>query len=124
MRKTLLALPLLLAACATPFELCVADASKDMRVLDKLIAQTRENIARGYAIGTETYFETEEQVCGTLNDQPVYCEVPVARTREVPVAIDLAAEQAKLQSLLDRRARDSANMAAIIDQCRARYPDA
>ncbi len=122
MRKMSLALPLVLAACASPYEICVANANKDIRVLDDLIAQARENIARGYGIRSETSFSTEKQVCGENAGKPVYCEVAVPDTVEVPVAIDLKAEQKKLQSLQATRQKKLARASVAARQCRARYP--
>lgn len=123
MRHFLLALPVLLAACASPYESCVANATRDIRVLDGLIAQTRGNIARGYAIRNEEYFETEQQICGEVDGKPLYCDVPVALEREVPVAIDLKAEQAKLRSLLDTREQKARQAQAVARECRLRHPE-
>ncbi len=123
MRNLFLGLPLLLAACASPYQNCVASATRDIRILDQLIAQTRANISRGYAIRTEDYFDTEEQVCGEVDGKPVYCELPVAQEREVPVAIDLKAEQAKLQSLLKARNEKAARAVTLAEQCRQLHPE-
>jgi hypothetical protein len=41
----------------------------------------------------------------------------------VPVAIDLVAEQAKLDSLLDRQPRMQAQANAAVEQCRLYYPE-
>ena len=65
-RLSILAL-LLLAACATPLERCIASATKELRVVSGLIASTQANINRGYAIVSENYFVTEEQVCGQVD---------------------------------------------------------
>ena len=123
MRNTLLLTPLLLAACATPYEICIAQAQQDIRVLDGLIAQTRGNIQRGYALQQQEQIDTVEQYCGEQNGQPVFCEVPVVEVFEVPVAIDMDSEQAKLASLLktrDRKQREAQQAAA---RCAARYPE-
>ena len=123
MRKLFLSFPLLLAACASPYEVCVHRAQKDVRVLDGLIEKSQGNIRRGYGIRSEEYFETEKQVCGKQGDKVFYCDVAVPKTRDVPVAIDLAAEKAKLQSLIKTRAQKlrAANNAAA--QCRLRHPE-
>lgn len=121
-RLPILAL-LLLAACATPLERCIASATKELRVLSGLIASTRANINRGYAIVTENYFVTEEQVCGLVDGEAVYCDVPVAESRDVPVAIDLNAEQAKLNSLLTKRAELGQQAEARIEYCNIQHPN-
>jgi len=121
-RLPILAL-LLLAACATPLERCIASATKELRVLSGLIASTRANINRGYAIVTENYFVTEEQVCGLVDGEAVYCDIPVAESRDVPVAIDLNAEQAKLDSLLTKRAELKMRADAAIGHCKNQYSD-
>jgi len=124
MRKVIL-FPLLgLAACATPLQQCINNASQDFRVVSGLIATTQANIQRGYAIRTEEYFETGQQVCGVIEGQEIYCEVPVAQTREVPVAIDLNAEAAKLESLQAKRAELAESSNAAISQCQRTYPEA
>ena len=123
MRNLLLGLPLVLAACASPYQRCVGSANKDIRVLNQLIATTQANISRGYAIRTEEYFDTEQQVCGEVDGEPVYCDVPVPQEREVPVALDLDAERAKLQSLLKARDEKATQAVALAQQCRQLHPE-
>ncbi len=123
MRKFILGFALLVAACATPLEQCIANSSRDLRVLNGLVAQTRGNIERGFAIRSEEYFETEEQVCGAIDGEAVYCNVPVAQSRNVPVAINLDAEQAKLNSLLNKQAELSQRANAVAAECRIRHPE-
>ena len=114
---------LALAACATPFEQCVSNATKDIRVLNRLITVTQGNLTRGYAIEERPTLENENQVCGEIDGEPVYCEVAVAGTKKVPVAIDLVAEAAKLDSLLARRAKMSSYAEKVVAQCGALYPE-
>ncbi len=121
-RLSILAL-LPLAACATPLERCIARATKELRVLSGLISSTQANINRGYAIVTENYFVTSEQVCGEVEGEKVYCDVPAAKSRDVPVAIDLNAEQAKLNSLLTKRAELGDQAEARIKYCNIQHPD-
>ncbi len=121
-RLSILAL-LLLAACATPLERCIASATKELRVVSGLIASTQANINRGYAIVSENYFVTEEQVCGQVDGEKVYCDIPVAESRDVPVAIDLNAEQAKLNSLLTKRSELGGQTEARIEYCSIQHPD-
>lgn len=122
LRPTVLSL-LALAACASPQERCISGATKDLRILSGLIASTQGNINRGYAVVTEEYFETESQVCGVVDGQDVYCDVAVPQTREVPKAIDLNAEQAKLQSLLEKQGELRARSRATIAECKRQHPE-
>jgi len=122
MRRFLLVSLLGLAACATPLEQCIYNANKDVRVLSQLIAVTEGNINRGYAIATEDYIETEEQLCGVVDNVKVYCEIPVTQSRKVPVAVDLNAEAAKLRSLITKRAELAQRADAVISECRIVYP--
>ncbi len=123
MRKTVLALPLLLAACASPFEICVANANQDLRVIDRLIAETRGNIQRGYGFRTKETYATEQQPCGEQGGKTIYCETPVVISEQVPVAIDMAAERAKLASLLETRARKQTEAGATVAACRRQHPE-
>ena len=124
MRPYLIGSLFFLAACVTPQQQCIDNATKDLRVVEGLVKTTQLNISRGYAIKEEEYFELEPQVCGVVNGQEVWCDVPVAYTREVPVAIDLDAEQAKLDSLLAKREELAARAEAVVEECRRLYPEA
>lgn len=112
-----------LVACASPQEVCVAKASKNLRTMDQLIAETRANLARGFAIKTESFVVNELQKCGVENGEDVFCEVAVADERKVPVAIDLGAEQQKLNSLVSRRAGMAKAVQSATAQCRAQFPE-
>jgi len=127
MRRALLLLPLALAACSTPREACINDATRELRVLGDLVSQTQGNLSRGYAIGERqeviTILETCEAVSesGDITDFP--CDRTEIRTQEFPVAIDLNAEQAKLNSLLERQAILNRQSQSIIQQCIAIHPE-
>ena len=120
-------LPLLLglAACATPREMCISNASKDLKVVDQLVRTTQGNLARGYAIETQQVLVNTEQVCGQdpVTKKDIMCTVAVSDEQQVPVAIDLVAEEAKLNSLLARRAELIAQRDKVIQQCIAMYPE-
>lgn len=129
MRATFLLLPLLalLAACATPRERCVNSASAELRTLDRLIAETRGNLERGYALQEVQEVRVIRTTCTGKNEDGTTftfpCEETDTFTRDVPVAIDLTAEQAKLDSLLARRVEEANRVALLIDQCIATYPE-
>ncbi|MBE0412204.1 hypothetical protein [Yoonia sp.] len=128
MRPALLMIPLLaLAACATPREACINDALRELRVLDRLIIETRANIARGYALEERQDLRTIRRTCtGTTAEGATFkyrCDKVDTFTRTVPAAIDLNAEQAKLQSLLQRQAQNRAQADQTIAQCIAVHPE-
>lgn len=126
MRATLLIIPLLLSACATPRESCLAEVTREARVIDALITQTRGNLERGFAIEEEQDIRTRRRFCtGRNEDGSVFqfrCEETDTVTVQVPVAVDLNAERAKLESLLQRQQQNQANVQAGIAQCNARFP--
>lgn len=123
----------LLAACGTPQEQCIARETRDLRVLDRLIAETEGNLARGYAIEEYTLDITVVGRCavpggigpdgkrGHVRYESCFRDEEVTRTR--PRAIDLGAERRKLVSMQSKR-RDLAQMAvAPIAACKAQYPE-
>lgn len=126
MRATLLVIPVLLTACATPREACIADVTREVRVLDGLIAETRANLSRGFAVERREEVVTRRTFCTGRNEDGTTfrfrCEETDTRTREIPVAIDLNAERAKLESLEQRQAQNRINAQAGIAQCQAQFP--
>ncbi|SHI77445.1 hypothetical protein [Wenxinia saemankumensis] len=124
----LLAALLALAACATPREACISSANRELRVIDRLVAETRANIGRGYALREVEEVRVVDDRC------PVYdlngqlsgyssCDRTVTRTRDEPVAIDLNAERAKLDSLLERQAAQRRAVEEAVRSCTLRYPE-
>ena len=125
MRPVLILGLLGLAACATPQEACISRAGEELKVIDKLIATTRGNLARGYAIETQQILVNTEQVCGKdTNGDDILCQVAVSDEKKVPVAIDLKAEAQKLESMLARRQDMQNTYQAQVRQCVSQYPDA
>jgi hypothetical protein len=134
----LLAAPLLLAACATPREACINAATRDLRVLDRLIAETEANIARGYAIDRVQIIEPRWVLCPgprrivtrpdgsqvLIDDGFRHCWRDVTVTTERPRAIEIAAERRILASTRNERARIARETERAIAECRARFPEA
>lgn len=122
-----LALLATLAACGTPQEQCIRAATKDMRIVERLIAEAEGNIERGYAYETIETFSVEKQACGQVvvdgQPQTVYCDIVVPESRRVPKAIDLAVEQAKLDSLTAKLAEQKRDAVRAIKECRILYPE-
>jgi hypothetical protein len=128
-RPLALALCLLLAACATPRQACLRNATADLAVVDRLIAETEANLNRGFAIDREPYVTSGLEFClgNAARRQNVgvgftYCNTVETRYREVPRAIDRTAERRKLAELRDTRARLDRQARASIAACEARYP--
>lgn len=126
MRATLLIIPVILTACATPREACIADVTREVRVLDSLIAETRGNLSRGFAVEEREEVRTRNTFCTGRNDDGTTfrfrCEETDTVTRRIPIAIDLNAERAKLESLEQRQAQNRVNAQAGIAQCQAQFP--
>lgn len=123
----LLVSALALAACQTPREACVSEASDELRTVDALIAETRGNLSRGYALETEQEVEVVRDTCEVELSDGTTGRVPCDRTDvdevQRPVAIDLNAERAKLDSLLERRGALVAQRDEQLRYCVAAYPE-
>lgn len=128
-RLTFLALATL-AACGTPQEQCISRNTRDLRTVDRLIAESEGNLARGYAYETITVYEDYWTYCpmpapveGQPAPAPRMCldERPVSEQR--PKAIDLNAEARKLDSLKQKRKQLARQAEAVIAQCKAQYPE-
>ncbi|HBG98189.1 MAG: hypothetical protein JKP98_01655 [Rhodobacteraceae bacterium] len=118
---------LLLAGCASPAERCATAVLEDIRIIDALIVQTEATLARGYAIETQTVPYSTVTGCGGWyrgGIAPGFCTATRVRTREVPVAVDLDAERAKLASMQAERARKAQAAAPALARCAALAPDA
>lgn len=132
MRRAIpLVLLLLLSACASPRASCLANATRDVAVLDSLIAQIEGNLARGYAIRQEPYVTSGLDLCignagpwGWGGPGPVgwnYCNQVETRYRAIPVPIDRADQQRKLNELKQTRAAKAREATAAAARCDALY---
>jgi hypothetical protein len=137
MKRALLSL-LLLTACGTPQEQCINSVTRDMRVVDRLIAETEANLARGYANEEVTVYLPQWVTCSRPHHHrppvdvedpeakppmPQLCLENVPQTTRRAVAIDLAAERAKLDGLKAKRKQQAAAAAPAIAQCKADNPE-
>ncbi|MFQ1699014.1 hypothetical protein ACJ5NV_00330 [Loktanella agnita] len=128
MRAALVFLPILaLTACATPREQCISGATRDVRILRMLITEVEGNIARGYALAEEQEIRTRPRMCrdeeadGSVDRYICNAVDTVTVTR--PQAIDLQAEQAKLDSLRERLATAEPAANQTVAQCIATHPE-
>lgn len=119
----------LLAACGTPQEQCVNRNTRDLRTVDRLIAETEGNLKRGYAYETVTVTEDYWDYCPQppLPDapppKPRLCLQERETTERRAVAIDLDAEQRKLAGLKAKRVDLARQAEPFIAQCKAEYPE-
>lgn len=118
-----------LAACATPRQQCDRMATQDLRVIDALIAETQQNITRGYALETEVIDTPRVTFCmGHRHGHRhtgvgmVWCNDRTPVIRERPVAIDVAAEKAKLTSLKTKRPEVLRRSQRALASCAAQHP--
>ena len=128
MRLALTILPLAaLAACATPREQCLSQATRDARINAALIAEVEGNISRGFGVEVEERVRRVPRRCRgeTESGEPVITECDDVRIDKVrkPVALDLNAERAKLRRLLAERDRIAARTGTAVSQCQALYPE-
>ena len=127
MRAAAFALPLILTACATPREACINDANRELRTIDRLVIETRANLARGFALEERQEVRVVRADCeGENEDGTTFtfrCDQTETFTRREPVAIDLNAERAKLQSLEERQRQMRVNRDSAIAQCQAQFSE-
>ena len=128
MKKSLLLLPLLaLTACATPREQCISDVTRNVATLDRLIAVTRGNLDRGFAIDKVQDVRVIRQTCTRrASDGTRYrvrCDRTATFNRNVPRTINLDEERIKLRQLEQRRQSAGRDVQQGINQCIAIHPE-
>jgi len=129
MRKILVSVALLgLTACGTPQQQCISGVTRDLTIVNRLIAEVEGNLSRGYTY--EDVVQTTPQFVDCTPDptpkrpepRPRQCLVNVSETVSRPAAIDLQAESAKLASLRAKRSELSAAASPAIAACQRQYP--
>lgn len=121
---------LALAACGTPQEQCINTVTRDLRVVDQLIAETQTNLNRGYALEDVTTYRPVWRDCGPppapkkgeKPQPPRLCLDDEAVTVQRPQAIDLDAESHKLATLQAKRKQLANQAEASVNACRTQYP--
>jgi hypothetical protein len=123
---------LALVGCGTPQEQCIARETRDLRVVDTLITETEGNLMRGYAleevlVSRPVWVECLVQPAnGEDPSKPWRPRLCLEDEEEVvtrPKAVDLAAEQAKLNSLKAKRVQLAKGAERSIAACRTAYPE-
>ena len=138
MRRSLSVLPLCVAliACGTPQEQCIARETRDLRVVDRLIAETEGNLVRGYAFEDITLSRIVWVRCDPVIAPPPVEGAPIPapaaprlclaeeeETISRPKAIDLGAERSKLAGLKAKRKELSVAANRVIAACQKAYPE-
>jgi hypothetical protein len=138
MRISFSILPLCLAlvACGTPQEQCIARETRDLRIVNRLIAETEGNLQRGYAFEEITISRPVWVQCYPVAARPPVDGKPAPppatprlclddeeETVTRPKAIDLGAEQSKLDGLKAKRKQLSAAADRSVAACRKAYPE-
>lgn len=122
---------LILAACATPREACINDATHDLRRVNALVVETQQNLARGFGLETRQETRVVPSRCTGHGTDPegndftfrYSCERTEVHDREYPVTIDIAAERRKLDQLLDQQRRLERQSQAQVQACIAAHPE-
>lgn len=138
MRTSFLITPIaiLLAACGTPQEQCIARETRDLRIVDRLIAEAEGNLKRGYAFEDVTISKTVWVDCTPLPvpvpvegapppppAAPRLCLEDREETITRPVAIDLTSEQSKLSGLQSKRKQLAVAATRSAAACKTAYPE-
>lgn len=123
-----LLLTLLVAGCATPYESCVREVSKDYRALNASIDESRLRISRGYAIHRQTVAYDMPSIChhydkNTKSSTPYRCFRTGYRTIETPVPISVAEERRKLATYQKQLPKAEASAKSGLRQCEVQFPD-
>lgn len=122
---------LTLAACGTPQQQCIAQNTREYRVVSNLLAEVEGNLARGYAWQERTVTRTEWDDCPyTLRDKDGNrrigyrpCLRDVSDTERYRVPIDPAAETRKADNLRARKAALQSRADEVVRACRAAHPE-
>ncbi len=127
---TLIALPLLVAACGTPQERCISQNTSEYRTVSRLLAEVEGNLARGYAWEERQVVRDRLTTCqrvirdrkGNAHVVNESCWRDYVDTERYRVPIDPAAEQRKRDNLAARQTALSDRAGAVVQACKAAYP--
>ncbi|KAJ54870.1 hypothetical protein ACMU_13990 [Actibacterium mucosum KCTC 23349] len=127
MRKYSLILLLPLVACASPREKCELDATEDLSIVKALIAETEQNLSRGYAIERTVETRPNLTFCfadkfNTGNAVFTYCNEFETAEVKTPVAINVTAEKAKLADLKRKESELRSRTKDALAQCAVAFP--
>lgn len=129
--RTVIALPLLLAACGTPQERCIGRNTSEYRTVSALLAEVEGNLARGYAWQEREVVRTRFGQCRDYRRADDGSLIPITRgcwrdyidRERYRVPIDPAAEERKRDNLAARKSALAAGAARAVEACRTAYPE-
>ena len=118
---------LVLAACMSPLERCVAQANRSLWAAEAELREREATLARGYALEQRTrtipfYTTCRERVINGP-DRFYTCFRDVVRTRTVRVPVDLVVIRARISALKTEISALHPAAEAAAAQCRARFPE-
>ncbi len=116
---------LALAACSDPKTVCQQEATKDLGIVQALIADTQATIDRGYAIQTKERTVIYTDFCfgtGLHNGGFRFCNRAQPVVSRTPVAVDLNDERRKLRSLKQKESELKKRSLTALQQCEQAYP--
>lgn len=121
----------LITACGTPQERCINSATRDLRIVNRLIGETETNLKRGYALEEVVRTHTRWVVCKrgiaatatTPAQAPVMCLRDRKYTVTRPKAINLADERQTLAELQKKRRTLTRDASKLIQQCKVIHPE-
>lgn len=127
----LVLVPLLLTACGTPQERCIARHTREYRNVSNLLAEVESNLARGYAWEEEQVVRERLTTCRhILRDKEGNVEIlhrPCWRdkveTRRYRVPVDPVAEERKRDGLAKRLSELGEETRAYVAACKRTYPE-
>lgn len=126
---------LFLTACGTPQERCIARETRDLRAVDRQIAEAEGNLARGFALVEVTVYEDYWSTClfppetppveGSPPPDPVVrpCLKERAVTETRAKRIDLVAERQRLAGLEAERRVLARAAEGSVARCREAFPE-
>ena len=112
---------LILLGCATPDQRCLDEATRDLRTVNQLIAETEGNLQRGFAYETQIRSSQGINFCAGYynNIGTSFCTGNRIVETQRPIAINEAAERQKLSDLKARRADIQRDAELATAACRA-----
>lgn len=128
---SLVALPLLLAACGTPQERCIRKHTVEYRNVSNLLAEVEANLARGYAWDERVVYDEILTTCRDVvrdrhgNARVIHtsCWRDIATTERFRVAIDPVSEERKRANLAARKDALRGEAEAYVRACRKAFPE-
>jgi hypothetical protein len=125
------ALAAVLAGCGTPQERCIASATRDLRIMDRLIGEVQGNLDRGYAleeiVQTRTRWVICQRVTHVTATEPVIAPKMCLREYEYteirPKAINLAYERQKQVEMQKKRVELVRSSARAVASCKLTHPE-